>query len=172
MARAGVWCAGGRHGILVTIYDAKCHHVRCHMYGVVSCLISRSHAQGMVPPRGKQRLDQYELSVGEVAGRVCEDQLLWEVQERPALRSFETDLECAREGSAVLPGVGRFFGKYSDFANSEVQALPTLQNLHCWSKIVSNSLISSYPLDLLVILWMEGCKFLVASLNCSSAAHH
>ena len=75
------------------------------------------------------------------------------------------DLQCSQEWVD-------FCGEYSDFSNSEVQALPTLQNLHCWSKIVSNSLICSYPLDWLVILWMEGCKFLVASLNCSSAAHH
>ena len=68
--------------------------------------------------------------------------------------SINRDLQCAQEWI-------EFFGEFSDFQGSDVQALPTLQNLHAWSKIVSNSLMSSYPRDLLAILWMEGCKFLV-----------
>ena len=55
-----------------------------------------------------------------------------------------------------------FFGEFSDFTHSEMNALTCLQNLHSWAKIVTQSLMSSYPQPLMVSLFLEGCKFLVA----------
>ena len=167
MARAGVWCAGGRHSILVTMQDATCHHVRCHIYSVVSCLISRSR-KAWFRHAESNGLTSTNCEWGKLQGEFVKTNFsksgqLYDLSKR-IWNALTRDLQCSQEWVD-------FFGEYSDFSNSELQVLPTLQNLHCWSKIVSNSLISSYPLDLLVILWMEGCQFLVASLNCSSAHH-
>ena len=59
---------------------------------------------------------------------------------------------------------GDFFGEFTDFAHADINSLTALQNLHVWSKLVSQSLMSSYPESLMVTLFFEGCKLLVAAL--------
>ena len=67
------------------------------------------------------------------------------------------DLGCAETWS-------EWFGEFSDFQRSDLDTLRCLQNIHCWAKVVTNSLGSSYPTSLLVTLFMEGCKFIAACL--------
>ena len=77
---------------------------------------------------------------------------LYDVSKR-IFNGLQRDLKC-------VPEWRDFFGEFADFQSADLQTLPCLQNMHSWQKIVTNSLLPSYPLPLLVSLWMEGCRFL------------
>ena len=60
------------------------------------------------------------------------------------------------------------FGEFTDFQHPELQALAVLQNLRTWAKLVTSSLMSSYPRSVMVMLFMEGCKLLATCLHVMS----
>ena len=60
-------------------------------------------------------------------------------------------------------------GEVADFQHADLVTLATLQNLHCFGKLVCNNLgTGSYPKALLSVLYIQGCRFLVPRLGIGS----
>lgn len=68
-------------------------------------------------------------------------------------------------GAETLEWFRTYLGENSDFQHADLTTLPTLHNLHCYGKLICNSLAGSYPKPLLHALFCQGCRFLATRQN-------